>query len=249
MPEVRIKAEYIGDKSTSRGIANKIKNYMESLGISGISIYNSTITSDSIKVDIRKTDEGHGVIITSTDEDLAEQVASFANLEREDTAMRGRVGSGSQQSDTSGEVEFQKQGETTGNVSESESDGTFGPVFKPFDHEEARYFDRGHENFDTSHPRCEDCAHYDGEGNCHIVPNIEPSGYCERFFADAGFFVDGGETVPDPAGVGRKARLSLAIWGERIKALEKGSAAAVVEEIKDALVEKVGVVRKQFIGE
>lgn len=63
-----------------------------------------------------------------------------------------------------------------------------GEVFKPFSHEDADYREPGDPDFESGHERCESCAHYDDHGNCHIVPDIEPDGYCAEFYADVGVF-------------------------------------------------------------
>lgn len=67
-------------------------------------------------------------------------------------------------------------------------EGEVGPVMKPFSHEEAGYREEGDEEFRRRHKKCRDCAHYDDNGNCHIVPDIDPDGYCEEFYADVGVF-------------------------------------------------------------
>lgn len=67
-------------------------------------------------------------------------------------------------------------------------EGEIGPVHKPFSHEEAGYREEGDEEFRRRHKKCRDCAHYDDEGHCHIVPDIDPDGYCEEFYADVGVF-------------------------------------------------------------
>lgn len=78
-------------------------------------------------------------------------------------------------------------------------------VHKPFSHGEAEYFDPNDRGFDPSHSRCKDCAHYDNHGNCAIVPDIEPDGYCENFFADVGLF---GHRHGD------NVELNLTVWGD-----------------------------------
>lgn len=67
-------------------------------------------------------------------------------------------------------------------------EGNVGRVVKPFDHEDADYREPGDDDFDPNHQRCRDCAHYDDNGNCHIVEDIEPDAYCSNFFADFGVF-------------------------------------------------------------
>lgn len=75
-------------------------------------------------------------------------------------------------------------------------------VVKPFSKEEARYRERGDPQFDKSHEPCRDCAHFDGHGNCLIVPNIRPDEYCEEFFSDYGVFGD------------QKGNVNLEVMGE-----------------------------------
>lgn len=231
MAESTERVEYEGEKSTARGIANQIKSFLRSLGMSEVTRRRNTVIADRARVEVSRQKDVPIVTITADRDETVQQIADFAG---------GR---------TVGSTEPHQPEQTVQAQENPASDGMFGQVFKPFDHDEAEYVDPGHEDFNRSHPRCEDCAHYDGEGNCHIVPNIEPEGYCETYYADAGFFVDGGESVPDPAGEGRRARLSLSLWGERLKALEGGSATAVVERIKEAISDKIGVPKVQFLNE
>lgn len=81
---------------------------------------------------------------------------------------------------------------------------SMGQVSKPFSHEEAGYVERGDPGFDPSHKRCETCAHYDNEGNCRIVPDIEPEGYCDNYYADVAVFLDKDGEV----------EVNLTIWGD-----------------------------------
>lgn len=71
---------------------------------------------------------------------------------------------------------------------DGDEEGRMGQVFKPFSHEQADYRAPGDDDFDPSKPRCKDCAHFDNHGNCHIVPDIHPEGYCTMYFADFGGF-------------------------------------------------------------
>ncbi len=66
--------------------------------------------------------------------------------------------------------------------------GGMGEVHKPFTKDESDYKDPGQDGFDETHMRCRGCAHYDNHGNCRIVPDINPDGYCGEFYADVGFF-------------------------------------------------------------
>lgn len=78
--------------------------------------------------------------------------------------------------------------ESVGDVTESGTSPGTGEVYKPFGHDDAGYVVQGDEEFDPDHERCRSCAHYDDHGNCHIVPDIDPDGYCSEFYADVGMF-------------------------------------------------------------
>lgn len=99
------------------------------------------------------------------------------------------------------DIEVERKEETVDEVvrpqgERREPETIVGPVRKPFSKEDAKYRERGDELFDPAHPRCESCAHYDGEGNCHIVPDIEADEYCEEFYADLGMFADKSDIAP-----------------------------------------------------
>lgn len=59
-----------------------------------------------------------------------------------------------------------------------------GRVKKPFTHMSAKYRSPGDDEYNHRHERCKSCAHYDNNGSCFIVPDIEPEGYCEEYYAD-----------------------------------------------------------------
>lgn len=67
-------------------------------------------------------------------------------------------------------------------------EGQMGQVHKPFSHEAAGYVEEGDEEFSRRNKKCRDCAHYDDNGSCRIVPDISPEGYCNEFYADVGVF-------------------------------------------------------------
>lgn len=101
-----------------------------------------------------------------------------------------------------------------------------GQVHKPFTKEEAGYIPPG--QVPASEGKCKNCAHYDNHGNCHIVPNIDPDGYCEEFYADVGFYADGSE-LPNEV-----SEVNLTIWGEKAKRrLEGSSPAKVLSDIEE----------------
>lgn len=87
----------------------------------------------------------------------------------------------------------------------SPADDNVGPVFKPFSHEKADYRSPGDPGFDPNHERCETCAHYDDNGHCRIVPDIEPDGYCAEFYSDVGIFMHAHDDFVE---------VNLALWSE-----------------------------------
>lgn len=222
MPESTKRVEYEGDKSTVRAIANEVKNFVQSLGLSDVTRRRNTVISDRARIEVSRQRDKPIVTITAEREETAQQIADFAG---------GR---------TVGSTEPEEVEASAQITEEPAEDGMFGQVFKPFDHDEAGYVDPGHEDFDRSHPRCEDCAHYDGEGNCHIVPNIQAQGYCDEYYADVGFFATGVTSLPDPAGEKQLPHVNLTLWGEKLKRVEGSSAGAIVESIKDEFEKKLG---------
>jgi len=106
-----------------------------------------------------------------------------------------------------------------------------GQVHKPFSHEEAEYVPPAQQR--TSDKKCKNCAHYDNHGNCHIVPDIDPEGHCENFYADVGFYANGSQ-LPNEL-----SELNLTIWGDRSDArLEGSSPAAILADIEEAFEER-----------
>lgn len=109
------------------------------------------------------------------------------------TEMENESGSSSDDNDGFSEPTDSLEGyidQETGEAKfgDPEVDGEMGPVMKPFSHEDAGYREEGDEEFRRRHKKCRDCAHYDDNGNCHIVQDIDPDGYCEEFYADVGVF-------------------------------------------------------------
>jgi hypothetical protein len=90
---------------------------------------------------------------------------------------------------------------------------------------------------------CKDCAHYIEGGGCHIVQGgVDPDGHCENYYADVGFFGRGAD-IPQ-----QKTAINLTLWGERAKKrLQHGSAAAIVQKIKEEITDKVGERYVQFV--
>lgn len=90
---------------------------------------------------------------------------------------------------------------------------------------------------------CKDCAHYIEGGGCHIVQGgVDPDGHCENYYADVGFFGRGADIPQD------KTSINLTLWGERAgKRLQHGSAAAIVQKIKEEITDKVGERYVQFV--
>ena len=77
----------------------------------------------------------------------------------------------------------------------------------PFSKKEANYHHPASDDFDPSHKRCEECAHYIEGGGCHVVESqIQSRGYCENLFADMGVYAGShnGELT-----------LNLILWGEQ----------------------------------
>lgn len=229
MSESTKRVEYDGDKSTVTAIANQVKNFMQSLGLSDVTRRRNTVISDRARAEVSRQRGIPIVTITAERGETAEQIADFAG---------GRVVGSTEPVDDEDDIPP---------GGDPDIEGAFGQVYKPFNKEEAAYVDQADPEFDTSHPKCEDCAHYDGEGNCVIVPNIDPEDYCERFYADVGFFATGGEEIPDPAGEGRRPDVNLVLWGDRLKALEGGTAAAIIEEIKQSFKNRLGERNVQFL--
>jgi hypothetical protein len=80
---------------------------------------------------------------------------------------------------------------------------TFVPEFRKSD---AGYVRHGSQNFDSSHSRCEDCAHYIEGGGCHLVQGeIDPKAYCTELFSDIS--ISGHK---HPNGV----EIPITIWGD-----------------------------------
>jgi hypothetical protein len=106
-----------------------------------------------------------------------------------------------------------------------------GQVHKPFSKEEANY--HGPHEDPASDEMCKNCAHYDNHGNCHIVPDIEPNGHCEEFYADVGFYAMG-HKLPQEV-----TEVNLTIWGEMAERRLEGSAPAkVLTDIEEQFREK-----------
>jgi len=106
-----------------------------------------------------------------------------------------------------------------------------GQVHKPFSKQEAGYVPP--EQARTSEEKCKNCAHYDDNGNCHIVPNIDPNGYCEEFYADVAFFAHGSE-LPNEV-----SKVNLSIWGDKSNSrLEGPSPAKILADIEELFEER-----------
>lgn len=99
-------------------------------------------------------------------------------------------------------------------------------VVKPFTQQQAKYRQRGDPQFSESHPKCKDCAHFDGHGNCLIVPNIEPDEYCEEFFADVGVFGVEVGAIPD---------VNLTVFGEDFD-WSRGKIENFMDRVKESLI-------------
>jgi hypothetical protein len=100
-------------------------------------------------------------------------------------------------------VEVERESETVTNTVRPQ--GSSGTITKPYNHQEAGYTEPGDQEYDSTHGKCSDCAFYDNAGNCRIVENIEPDGYCEQFYSD---IVLAAREHPDDV------EINLVAWGE-----------------------------------
>lgn len=133
-----------------------------------------------------------------------------------------------QRNTTAEDVELSRERHET--ATEDDIGGIIGRVSKPFSHEDANYLEKGDSGFDPNHPRCKDCAHFDGEGSCHIVPDIKPEGYCTEFYSDLGLFL-----VQTPGGFDT----NLTLAGEELD-VDEGDIDEICDSIHDALSGVVG---------
>lgn len=210
--------DYEGDRSSSKSVAMLAEGVLERIGHSNIHRVHATAMSDQANVTIHY----NGGDIE-------------ASVEADDNQTLGRVVGELLRNGFKGE-ETEYELEEEYNVGER---AKFGEVFKPFSHEEAVYVPP--DNLPPSGDgRCKDCAHFDGHGNCHIVPDIDPEGTCEEFYADVGFFADGVTSLPDPEGKKEPPDVNLALWGENLKRIGGSSAGVIVEDIREKFEEKIG---------
>lgn len=64
--------------------------------------------------------------------------------------------------------------------------------FPPNTKREAGYTTTNDRDFDHGHERCRDCVHFIEGGGCHLVQGeIDPSAYCDEYYADYGVFAHG----------------------------------------------------------
>lgn len=101
----------------------------------------------------------------------------------------------------------------------SHSAGTeIGPVFKPKSKEQVGYTPASESTRRDTGKICENCAHYDNHGNCHIVPDIDPKGYCTKEYADVGIYGVGSHVE------GEETKLTIKKWGENFQRAFEGNA-------------------------
>lgn len=205
---------------------NKIKNYLnqqfprENVEVLRAMTSKPLIRAGHNEITVETLDNGKlEVVVGGPDIDASEIRGIFSG------AVPSEVGP-SEEDIRAAEESFERHESKTTGVTATASEDV---VFKPYGHEEAGYRDQSDEEFDPSHDRCRDCAHFDDHGHCFIVPDIDPGGYCEMFFADFGVFGHAHEDFIEQ---------NLAIFGDEFD-WDTESAEEFLDLVADKLSERV----------
>jgi len=156
-------------------------------------VIRARVDGSSQMVEAKPTQSGTEATLKFGTPDVSQQVRSALQTNSTPTSTRRQTTDTNQPQEpepTSGIAEYDgdDQRPQTQSTTETSQGGQLGQVHKPFSKQEAGYVSPSDPEHEDSHIKCHECAHYDNNGHCTIVPNINPNGYCKEFHADVGVF-------------------------------------------------------------